>query len=69
MGDALDTAELGARYFDDGGRISMVTEVRYRERALGVTLDARRVLRIWYSAAGGGFAVGDLADLEQHRDL
>jgi hypothetical protein len=44
---ALDTLEIAAR-FHDSGTTSWSTELRYRERAMGTTHDARQGMRIRY---------------------
>ncbi|MEU8264926.1 hypothetical protein AB0C02_30470 [Micromonospora sp. NPDC048999] len=65
---AVDSAEVHARWVEATGPAS---EVRIREKLLGVTLDARRDLRIRYvepktPAAGDGAGV---VQLDAYRDL
>jgi len=67
---ALDTAEVHARFVAGGG----ATELRIREKLLGVTLDARRDLRIRYvqaaeGVAGDAEAPANVLNLDDFRDL
>lgn len=45
---AFDTLELVARFHDGGSSISLIAEIRAREKQMGTTLDSRRDLRIRY---------------------
>ena len=66
---ALDTAEVHARFVAGAG----ATELRIREKLLGVTLDARRDLRIRYVQAAEGVgdveAPANVLNLDDFRDL
>lgn len=46
---AADTIELASRAFDEGAKIGLLTELRYREKAMGTTYAARMDLRIRYT--------------------
>lgn len=70
---ALDTAEVHRRFSlgESGG-----TELRIREKLLGVTLDSRRDLRIRYVQAAEGVPVdvgedggASVVKLDDYRDL
>jgi hypothetical protein len=47
---ALDTIELVARAAEDDAPVSLISEIRLRERTLGTTWDARLSQRIRYVA-------------------
>ena len=49
-GVALDTIELVARAAEDDAPVSLISEIRLRERTLGTTWDARLSQRIRYVA-------------------
>lgn len=63
---ALDTAEVHARFIEG----SNGTELRIREKLLGLTLDARRDLRIRYVEPRPESAVpAGVTRLDDYRDL
>ncbi|MEU5950338.1 hypothetical protein ABZ793_33010 [Micromonospora sp. NPDC047465] len=68
---ALDSAEEHARWTEGTGAAS---EVRIREKLLGVTLDSRRDLRIRYvepktAPAAAGEGAGGVVKLDDYRDM
>jgi hypothetical protein len=64
---ALDTLEIAARFYDKGGA-SWCTELRYRERVMGTTHDARMGMRIRYVAPSAA-APRPVAQLDDYRNL
>jgi hypothetical protein len=64
---ALDTLEVAAR-FADSSAVSWSTELRYRERVMGTTHDARQGLRIRYVEPAESSSAAVLS-IDQYRDL
>lgn len=64
---ALDTLEIAARFYD-GGAASWSAELRYRERVLGTTLDARAGMRIRYVEPNTS-APASVTQLDTFRNL
>ncbi|MCL2653259.1 MAG: hypothetical protein FWD63_05680 [Propionibacteriaceae bacterium] len=69
---ALETAEVSARFYADGNT-QAATELRNRDKVLGLTWDSRRGLRIRYvpktvvkDEIGG---VGNVTRLDDYRNL
>ena len=65
---ALDTIEIASRAFDDGAKVSRLTELRYREKVLGTTWAARQDMRIHYTAPASAVPA-PVARLDDYRDL
>ena len=67
---ALDTVELHSRAFDADAKVSLLTELRYREKVMGTTWSARQDMRIRYTEpADPNAAPASVARLEDYRDL
>jgi len=49
---ALDTAELASRAFDEDAKVGLLTELRYRQKAMGTTWAARQDMHIRYTEPG-----------------
>jgi len=49
---ARDAIELAAAAFTHGTKVSLLTELRYREKVMGTTWSSRQDLRIRYIAPG-----------------
>jgi hypothetical protein len=64
---ALDTLEVAARFYDTGST-SWSTELRYRERVLGTTHDARTGMRIRYVESVTN-TPPTVVDIDQYRNL
>jgi len=68
---AFDTAALKAK-FHESATASTATEIRNRERVLGVTAEYRRDLRIRYippTATPDGQAGDNVRSIDDYRDL
>ncbi|WP_273733360.1 hypothetical protein [Mycolicibacterium septicum] len=65
---AYDTLEIAARFYDSGAA-SWSAELRYRERVLGTTLDARAGMRIRYVDPGLVTPPSTLARMDDYRGL
>jgi hypothetical protein len=67
---ASDTAELAASAFQEGAKIGLLAELRFREKQMGTTWSARQDMRIRYVApADAGVPPATITSLEQYRDL
>lgn len=64
---ALDTLEIAARFYDNGGA-SWSIELRYRERVMGTTHDARQGMRIRYVEPSSS-PQATVSQLDDFRDL
>jgi hypothetical protein len=65
---ARDTIELAAAAFADGAKVGLWTELRYREKVMGVTWSARRDLRIRYVEPNSS-PPASVSQLDDYRDL
>ena len=65
---ALDTLELVARA-NDGAAVSLLSEIRLREKAMGTTWDSRQGMRIRYVEPSASGDVAEVMDLSGYRDL
>ena len=65
---ARDTVELAAAAFADGAKVSLWTELRYREKVMGVTWSARRDLRIRYVEPSNS-PPATVSTLDENRNL
>ena len=65
---ARDTIELAAAAFTDGAKVGLWTELRYREKVMGVTCSARRDLRIRYIEPNSS-PPASVSQLDDYRDL
>lgn len=65
---AFDTIELASRAFDDGAKVSLLTELRYREKTMGTTWAARQDMRIRY-VEPGDVQRASVVELVNYRDL
>ena len=65
---ARDTIELAAAAFADGAKVGLWTELRYREKVMGVTWSARRDLRIRYVEPNSS-PPASVTALDDYRDL
>jgi hypothetical protein len=65
---ALDAIEIASRAFDDGAKVSLLTELRYREKVLGTTWSFRQDQRIRYTKPAAE-ASASVARLDDYRDL
>jgi hypothetical protein len=67
---ALDTLELVARAADGDAPVSLLTEIRARERVMGCTWDARLAQRIRYVAPKTDDGSPEpVVSLDSYRDL
>jgi hypothetical protein len=65
---ALDTIELAAQAFQDGAKVGLFTQLRYREKVLGTTWSARQDMRIRYiEPSSSAPAIVDAA-ADSHQD-
>jgi hypothetical protein len=65
---ALDSLEIAMR-FHDTAVASWSTELRYRERVMGTTHDARQGMRIRYVDPDPGPSSASAASLDSYRNL
>jgi hypothetical protein len=65
---AMDTLEIAARVHD-GGAIGWAAELRYREKVMGTTWDARRSAGIRYVPSAAADTPAGVVPLDSHRDL
>jgi hypothetical protein len=65
---ARDTIEMHSRAFDDGAKIGLLTELRYREKVMGTTWSARQDLRIRYTEPSSS-PPASVSTLDDYRDL
>ncbi|ORV20957.1 hypothetical protein AWB98_01265 [Mycolicibacterium conceptionense] len=66
---AFDTLELVARFHSGGGSISLIAEIRTREKLMGTTLDSRRDLRIRYIEPQKTAPLAVVKNVDDFRDL
>jgi hypothetical protein len=66
---AFDTIELASRAFDDNAKMSLLTELRYREKVMGTTWAARQDMRIRYAERTTPATPASVARLDDFRDL
>lgn len=64
---ALDTLEIAARFYDTSAP-SYRIELRYRERVMGTTFDARQGMRIRYITPAT-VTPSDVASIDEYRNL
>jgi hypothetical protein len=65
---ALDTIEIAAQTVGDAAKVSLWTELRYREKVLGTTWAYRQDMRIRYTEPASA-APASVARLDDYRDL
>jgi len=65
---ALDPIELASRAYDDGAKVGLLTEVRYREKMLGTTWSARQDMRIRDTQPASA-APDSVTRLDDYRNL
>ena len=65
---AITTLEVAAR-FEDNGTAAWGAELRYRERVLGTTYDARLGMRIRYVEPAAPEPVSAIRDISEFRNL
>jgi hypothetical protein len=65
---ALDTIELSSRAFDDDAKVSLLTELRYREKVLGTTWAIRQDMRIRYTEPAA-VVPASVTSIESYRNL
>jgi hypothetical protein len=65
---ALDAIELSSRAFQDDAKVSLLTELRYREKVMGTTWAFRQDMRIRYTAPASAVPA-EVTSLDDYRDL
>jgi hypothetical protein len=65
---ALDTIEIAAQTVGDDVKVSLWTELRYREKVLGTTWAFRQDMRIRYTEPASA-APASVTHIDQYRDL
>jgi hypothetical protein len=67
---ALDSVELAAAAFDEGAKVGLLSELRFREKQMGTTWSARQDMRIKYIPHADVVAPSaTVTSLDEYRDL
>jgi hypothetical protein len=53
---------------DDGARVGLLTEIRYREKVMGTTWSSRQDMRIMYAQPSSS-TPASVSTLDDYRDL
>lgn len=66
---ALDTIDLAASAFEEGAKVGLASELRFREKQMGTTWSARQDMRIRYVEPIDVPVCAAVGSLEDYRDL